>query len=173
MIPAELELRLVTGMARNAVDELAPDISRSPELIAHLLKLAAGPHRPKNSKAAYLVRHICEHDRSALLAHVEAVLKAVDHAEHPGVRRDMLKVCLLLNDPELFDTLTDRCLLYLGRAGEATGVKYYSMMVLKHVVDRWPELIPEFTETLSSQLGLVTDAFDRNARKLISKLEQA
>ena len=173
MTPAELELRLVTGMARNAVDELAPDISRSSELIAHLLKLAAGPHRPKNSKAAYLVRHICEHDRSALLAHVEAVLKAMGHAEHPGVRRDMLKVCLLLNDPELFDTLADRCLLYLGRAGEATGVKYYSMMVLKHVVVRWPELIPEFTETLSSQLGLVTDAFDRNARKLISKLEQA
>ena len=81
MTPAELELHLVTGMARNAVDELAPDISRSPELIVHLLKLAAGPHRPKNSKAAYLVRHICEHDRSALPAHVDAVLKAMDHAE--------------------------------------------------------------------------------------------
>ena len=172
MTPAELELHLVTGMARNAVDELAPDISRSPVLIAHLLKLAAGPHRPKNSKAAYLVRHICEHDRSALPAHVDAVLKAMDHAEHPGARRDMLKVCLLLTDPDLFDTLADRCLLYLGRAGEATGVKYYSMLILKEVVTRWPDLIPEFTETLSSQLGLVTDAFDRQARKLIARLEK-
>lgn len=172
MTPSELELHLVTGMARNAVDELAPDISRSPVLIAHLLKLAAGPHRPKNSKAAYLVRHICEHDRSALPAHVDAVLKAIDHAEHPGARRDMLKVCLLLTDPELFDTLADRCLLYLRRPGEATGVKYYSMLILKEVVARWPDLIPEFTETLSSQLGLVTDAFDRQARKLIARLEK-
>lgn len=173
MTPAELELRLVTGMARKAVDELAPDISGSPQLFAHLLELAAGPQRPKNSKAAYLVRHICEYDRTSLSTHGDAVVKAMDHAEHPGVRRDMLKVCLLLNNHELFDTLADRCLLYLRRPGEATGVKYYSMMVLKHVVVRWPELIPEFTETLSSQLGLVTDAFDRNARKLISKLEQA
>ena len=173
MSPAELEAYLVTSMARKTVDALAPQVSKSPALIAHLLALAAAPLRPKNSKAAYLVRHICEHDRSALPVHVDAVLKAMDHAEHPGVRRDMLKVCLLLNDSELFDTLADRCLLYLRRPGEATGVKYYSMMVLKHVVVRWPELIPEFTETLSSQLGLVTDAFDRNARKLISKLEQA
>lgn len=173
MTPAELEAHLTTGVGRKVVDTLAPIVGTHPLLLAHTLKLARSADRPRNQKAAYLIRHIATWDVAVLLPYHTDLLDILDHADHPGIRRDVLRVYITANNEKLREELTDRCFHWLRMPGEATAVKYHSMQILEQVVSQWPDLSSEFVDTLESQLGLVTTNFDRYAKRLIQRFQSS
>lgn len=172
MTPEELDKRLVTGMARAAVDALVPHCKAHPALIAFLFNQAGSSTAPKNVKAAYLLRHLTEADGRFLMPYRSKVISTLEGAHHGGIRRDMLKAVLNAKDPDLNDELADRAFHYLRSPSEPAAVKYYSMILLEDVCKRWPELGPEVIEHLNAILGLVTANFDRNAHKVIARLSK-
>ncbi len=92
---------------------------------------------------------------------------------HNAVRRNSVRLLEEIDIPEEWQgTVMDTCFRFLEDPAEFVAVKACSLTVLANLAKLYPDIIPELTLIIESQLPHQTAAFKSRGRKVLAQLKK-
>lgn len=161
--------------SRRIVDLAAGFVGTDEALFEQTFEFAVKGKYPVNMRAARVVEQCVFKYRTFARNRLKEIVEHSATNSNDGVKRSFLKITELFLPDEIDDDLLGlvihNCFEKLNGM-ESVAVKYNSIACLSKILKREPVLAFEFMESLESQLGRNTAAFDRYVKKRIKELEK-
>ena len=166
---------LNTDSSRRIVDLAADFVGTDKELFEQTFDYAVKGKYPVNMRAARVVEQCVFKFKPFGRNRLKEIVEHSATNSNDGVKRSFLKITELFLPDEIDDDLLGlvihNCFEKLNGM-ESVAVKYYSIICLSKILNRVPDVAFDFMESLESQLGRNTAAFDRYVKKRIKELEK-
>lgn len=104
-------------------------------------------------------------------AYYETLIHQLKYATVNTMRRNCVKFLQPVHIPDVWvGEIADICFRMLGDMKEAIAIKVFSMTVLHHIVQRFPELREELVFLLREQLPYASAGFKSRATKILKEI---
>lgn len=166
---------LQTDSSRKMVDTASDCVGTDIDLFNEVFMVAVSGKYPLNMRAARVVEQCVFKYKPFAQNRLQEIVEQSVTNKNDGVKRSFLKIIELFLPNNISDDLLGlvihNCFEKLNGM-ESVAVKYYSIACLMKILKREPDLAFEFIESLESQLGRNTTAFDRYVKKRLKELEK-
>lgn len=131
-------------------------------------------HWRYNQRASWSVSVLAERKPEMLLPYMDSMIEAALDARHVAVRRNVVRLFQFMDIPTDYEgVIYDMCFKFLEDGSETVAVRVFSMTVLAHIAEKYPDMIPELISTIKSYYDTGSAGYKSRARKLIKTLEMA
>lgn len=162
---------LQKGLHKKVVDEIAADLLHHDAKMSAMVNFAIHEEGTVGMKASWILGAVSVMQHGAVNNYADAIISRLGMIQTMGIKRELLKTLLhsdILKEKKL-GLLVDE-LFHLLRSSEVDiSVSYNAMKLMQVIVKEFPELKPEYFDTLNHQLPYMSDTWRKLARHIISK----
>jgi hypothetical protein len=163
-----LEPMMVKGLQVTVVRKLAKEAAYASKTLEALITLVSSEKPTPAMKASWILAKALEENPNQTEEVLMAVFDTIRPSQQGGVLRELFKGLMLSNVPEsLHGRHIALCFEYLNLPTVDVAVRSNCMKTLHNYVKRYPELIPEFFDSLEYQIGKHTSTFDAMAMRIL------
>ena len=90
------------------------------------------------------------------------------HILHNAVKRNTIRLLQAVTIPQKYQgAVMNICFSYIASPDEAVAVKAFSLTVLQHLAETYPEILPELKLLIEERWDYETAAFRSRAKKIL------
>ena len=135
-----------------------------------LLEVACDDSKAVNWRAAWIIDHLNEQNKSLVAAHLPRIVEAALKSENSSKLRHFLKIISLHPiSPNSVGLLFDRALTIFTTPQYPVAVRVHAMQILYEISLTEKDLIPELVQTIENELDLHPSAGLKSRGKRILK----
>jgi len=152
----DIEELLGQHSSRDMVDEAVDIVISQPEKRAELIALALTDNQPMAWHACWVMNHAADKDKSVFQSAIPRLIGFLPKVTSESQKREILRTISKHIIPEDYEVqIYDYCLEMMKSKKEAIGVKGISILILKTIIKKYPDLNDEVKITLTEILPYI------------------
>lgn len=125
-------------------------------------------------RAGWPLSYCAQENPGLVLPHLGKLLKLLERTDvHNAVTRNILRLLQDVTIPPRYQgRMMNSCFDFIASPRQPAAVKAFSLTILEHLADHYPDIIPELKLIMQERWPHETPAFHSRARKLLKKYGQ-
>lgn len=124
-------------------------------------------------RAGWPMSAVAEDQPGWVLPHLAQLVKLLERKDvHNAVLRNTVRALQYVRIPERYQgEVMNTCFEFVADPAQAAAVKAFSLTVLEHLAEDYPDIVPELTLIIEERWAQETPAFHSRARKILKKFK--
>lgn len=167
----KLAERLEGEHSSSLSQEIAEQALENRSLVPQLLKLMLGDDVSMAQRAAWPLGMLGTKKPELLLPYFPEMLKALDHPQHPAIKRNVYRTLQFMEIPEQYrGKLFEMCTEDLSHPKMPAAIRVFAMTVAFNISQAHPELKPELKILIEEGMSSGTAGYRIRGEKILRKL---
>lgn len=164
---------LQRGMSKSDVIRLAELAAGDKKLLSLLLD-SITEEGLTGMKSSWIISTGTVMHKGFLKKETDRIIEVLPHIETMGTKRELIKALMFSDvlDSGQLGLLTDTLLHFLRSGQQDISVRYNSMKLLEMICNRYPDLYPEFLDTLHAIQPGVSQTFRKYSALIRKRYEK-
>lgn len=150
---------------------VANEIDDNEKLFNELLIFCFEEKKQYSNRASRVVEKISLNNTNLFLKNVDKIFEKLPHLNDKSVVRNFLQAIFnniqFIDDENQLGRIVNFCFSNINNAYLPIALRYYSIKIINKLTQKYPELIPEFTEVLQLLLNDESVGIKGYSRKLL------
>ena len=168
----DLRQILLDGGRKSDTEQIISYVGDDPKRFADLMALMRSKEPRICQRAAWPLSYIVRANPQLIMDYFPEVIGCLKSPAHNGVTRNMLRLLQFVSIPEEYaGWIMNHCFALLARPKEPVANQAFSMTILAHLAQRYPEIKAELLLCIEQQWPQASAGFKSRARQVQKMLD--
>ncbi|NII28709.1 hypothetical protein HB364_26750 [Pseudoflavitalea sp. X16] len=167
----DLKAAILEQHSKAQTDRIVQYVGHDKKRFNELMKVFLTGDALIQQRAGWPLSYCAQENPSFVLPHLEKLLTLLKNPRvHNAVTRNIVRLLQDIKIPERYQgPVMNTCFEFIASPTQPAAVKAFSLTILEHLADDYPDIIPELKLIIEEQWPHETAAFHSRARKILKK----
>lgn len=167
----DLKEAILEEHSKAQTDRIVQYVGQDKKKFNELMKLFLTGDARLQQRAGWPLSYCAQEHPSLVLPHLDKLLALLeDPRVHNAVTRSIVRMLQYVTIPERYQgPVMNCCFDFIASPTQPAAVKAFSLTILEHLADSYPDIIPELKLIIEEQWPHETPAFHVRARRILKK----
>lgn len=169
----DLKAAILEQHSKVQTDRIVQYVGHDRKRFNELMKVFLTGDALVQQRAAWPLSYCAQANPSFVLPHLEKLLVLLKNPRvHNAVTRNIVRLLQDIKIPERYQgPVMNTCFEFIASPTQPAAIKAFSLTILEHLAEDYPDIIPELKLIIEEQWPHETAAFHSRARKILKKFK--